>query len=66
MVLYREHRRRRPGRFVARARRRRLMLLQLAAEQRAKLGRRVKARQPANRLLVAVGVELRLRPLPPT
>ena len=66
MALYREHRRRRPGRFVARARRRRLMLLQPAAGQRAKAGPRVKARQPAKRLLAAVGVELRLRPLPPT
>ena len=65
MVLCREHRRRRPGRFVAQARRRRLMLLQLAAGQRAKVGRLVKARQPAKRLLAAVGVELRLRLWPP-
>lgn len=66
MALYREHRRRRPGRFVAQARRRRLMLLQLAAGLRAKAARLVKARQPVKRLLAAVGVELRLRPLPPT
>jgi hypothetical protein len=29
------------------------------------VGRLVKARQPAKRLLAAVGVELRLRPWPP-
>ena len=66
MVLYREHRRRRPGRFVAQARRRRPMLLQVAEGRPAKVGRLVKARQPVKRRLAAAGVELRRRPLPPT
>ncbi len=42
------------------------MPLQLAAAPRAKARRLVKARQPAKRLLAAVGVERRLRPLPRT
>jgi len=38
----------------------------VGAGRRAKAGRPVKARQPVKRLLAAVGVELRRRPLPRT
>jgi len=66
MDLCREHRRLRPGRFVAQARRRRLMLLHVAAGRPAKAGRPVKVRLPVKRLPAAGGVERHLRPLPRT